>query len=127
MKKEMVVLGLGRDIMGLAQAVSAHLTGTEKMEAQILTSGDAVVVQGRCTGTFRKLVGMDKAITVKITQVKKSVVTVEIGEGKWIDKAGAAFVSWFVLWPLAVTAIVGSVQQAKVPAGIMKAVRRYVA
>jgi len=127
MTKEIVTLGMDRDIMGLAQAVSAHLIGNEKMEAQVLTSGDNYVVQGRITSGLRKLVGMDKAITVKLSPAGENTVAVEIGEGRWLDKAGVAVVSWFVLWPLAVTALVGTVQQAKVPAGIMKAVRLYAA
>jgi hypothetical protein len=42
-------------------------------------------------------------------------LTVEIGAGKWIDKAAVGTVSMFILWPLAVTAGFGAWEQAKMP------------
>jgi hypothetical protein len=42
-------------------------------------------------------------------------LTVQIGAGKWIDKAAAGTVSMFVLWPLAITAGIGAWEQMKMP------------
>jgi hypothetical protein len=42
-------------------------------------------------------------------------MTVEIGAGKWIDKAAVGTVSMFILWPLAVTAGLGAWEQMKMP------------
>jgi hypothetical protein len=42
-------------------------------------------------------------------------LTVEIGAGKWIDKAAVGVVSMLVLWPLAVTAGFGAWEQSKLP------------
>lgn len=42
-------------------------------------------------------------------------LTVEIGAGKWIDKAAVGTVSMFILWPLALTAGFGAWEQAKMP------------
>jgi hypothetical protein len=39
-------------------------------------------------------------------QQSGETLTVEIGAGKWIDKAAVGTVSLFILWPLAVTAAV---------------------
>ena len=43
------------------------------------------------------------------------LLTVEIGAGKWIDKAAVGTVSMFILWPLAVTAGFGAWEQMKMP------------
>jgi hypothetical protein len=40
---------------------------------------------------------------------------VEIGAGKWIDKAAGGAVGMFLLWPLAFTAGFGAWQQIKMP------------
>jgi len=42
-------------------------------------------------------------------------LTVDIGAGKWIDKAAAGAVSMVILWPLAVTAGFGAWEQMKMP------------
>jgi hypothetical protein len=42
-------------------------------------------------------------------------LTVQIGAGKWIDKAAAGTVSLFLLWPLAITAGFGAWQQMQMP------------
>ena len=39
----------------------------------------------------------------------------EIGAGKWIDKAAAGTVSLFLLWPLAITAGFGAWEQMQMP------------
>ena len=41
--------------------------------------------------------------------------TVEIGAGKWVDKAAVGTVSLFILWPLAITAGMGAWEQMKLP------------
>ena len=44
----------------------------------------------------------------------------EIGAGKWIDKAAVGTVSMLVLWPLAVTAGIGALaEQMKMPDKIL--------
>jgi len=43
------------------------------------------------------------------------ILNVEIGAGKWIDKAAVGTVSMFILWPLAVTAGFGAWEQMKMP------------
>ena len=42
-------------------------------------------------------------------------MNVEIGAGRWIDKATTGAVAYFILWPLAVTAGIGAWQQLKMP------------
>lgn len=75
--------------------------------------GSLTVLQARAHGgSFKQLVGMDKAVTIRINR-SGNQVNVEIGESKWGDKAAVMAVSMFILWPLAVTSGVGIYQQKK--------------
>jgi len=71
------------------------------------------LVQARAIGTWQQYLGLDKAISVRFTPVGSNQVTVEIGGGKWTDKAIGVAVSMVILWPLFVTSGVGAVEQAK--------------
>jgi hypothetical protein len=57
---------------------------------------------------------------------RDSDLTVEVGAGRWIDKAAAGTVSLFVLWPLAVTAAIGAWQQMKMPERTFAAIEEYI-
>jgi predicted amidophosphoribosyltransferase len=52
---------------------------------------------------------------------------VNIGNAKWADKIGAGVIGWFVFAPLAVTAIVGSVETKKLPGEIFAQIESYIA
>ena len=80
----------------------------------IPTEENEILLQISQKGSWRKFVGMATALNVSF-RLKENMVTVEIGAGKWIDKAAAGTVSLFVLWPLAVTAGIGAWQQMKLP------------
>lgn len=69
---------------------------------------------------------MSSAIEVQISDTGNGIL-VNIGNGQWSDKVGAGVLGWFVFAPLAVTAIVGSVQQKKLPGEIFAHIERYVA
>ena len=81
---------------------------------QLTTESNDILLQITKKGSWRKLVGMSTALNVVLHQAG-STLTVEIGAGKWIDKAAVGTVSLFVLWPLAVTAGYGAWQQMKMP------------
>ena len=61
-------------------------------------------------GILRLATGLSACATVKLTEVGDDL-NVEVMAGKWLDKAGVAVVSWFVLWPLLVTAAIGAFRQ----------------
>lgn len=106
--------------------VRNYLTNNENMETQVLESAEGdTVVQGRINGgKWKQWIGMDKAISVKLS-ARDGILTVEIGEAKWIDKGAIMTVSMFVLWPLAVTSGIGMYKQAKLPEKIFSCVRNY--
>ena len=111
----------------IANVVDRHLTINEAMETQVMPLEDGkYVIQGRVrSGKFKQFIGMDRAVTVKLTPVETENFYVEIGEGKWVDKALTATVSMFVLWPLLVTSSVGAYKQKKLPKNICSAIEAY--
>lgn len=73
-----------------------------------------IVLQIEKVGGWRKALGMSTAIHIVFHQVE-NMVNVEIGNGRWLDKAAAGLLSTIVLWPLAITAGFGAWQQMKLP------------
>ena len=110
----------GRNVQDIAMAVRNYLEMNERMESQSFTTAEGgAVIQARSRGgAFKQFVGLDKAITVKINPISETHISVDIGEGKWVDKGIAMTVSWFVLWPLAVTSGIGMYKQSQLPTKI---------
>ncbi|MBQ7922857.1 MAG: hypothetical protein IJ325_09845 [Clostridia bacterium] len=104
----------------VAMMVRNYLEMTEKMETQefVMTDGSVVIQARAIGGSFKQWVGLDKTITVTLTNVNNTYLNVEIGSGKWADKGIAMTVSMFVLWPLAVTSGIGMYKQGTLPAKI---------
>ena len=73
-----------------------------------------IVIQIEKVGTWRKMLGMSTAVHIVFHQVENTV-NVEIGNGRWLDKAAAGTLSLIMLWPLAITAGIGAWQQTKLP------------
>lgn len=83
---------------------------TQQMNAE----NQSLLLQIKKRGGWREFVGMSTSLNIVFQQLGDTL-TVEIGAGKWIDKAAAGTVSMFILWPLAVTAGIGAWEQAKMP------------
>jgi hypothetical protein len=81
---------------------------------KLQTEDGGTLLQIEKVGGWRKFVGMSTALNIVFHQVE-STVNVEIGAGRWIDKATTGTVAYFILWPLAVTAGIGAWQQLKMP------------
>jgi hypothetical protein len=81
---------------------------------QMNTEDHNLLIQVKKRGGWREFVGMATSLNVVLRQ-SGNTLTVEIGAGKWIDKAAAGVVSLVVLWPLAVTAGFGAWEQMKLP------------
>ena len=61
-------------------------------------------------GILRTVTGLSACATLKLMAVGNDL-RVEVMAGKWLDKAGAAVLSWVDLWPLLVTAAIGAFRQ----------------
>ena len=78
------------------------------------TEKESILLQIKKRGGWRDFVGMATSLNIVFHQ-SVDTLTVEIGAGKWLDKAAVGTVSMFILWPLAITAGFGVWEQAKMP------------
>ena len=94
--------------------------GMEGFKHQSLTMDDGGrLIQVEKQGGWKKLIGMSTALNIIFRQVDDTV-NVEIGAGRWADKAIVGTISLVILWPLAVTAGFGARQKAKMPERIFE-------
>lgn len=113
-----------------AEKLGEHLISWFQMSKNMESNGGPaeggyfVQARDRDDG-WKKVSGMTKAIQVQILKADNSVV-VNCGFGNWSDKVGAGVIGWFIFAPLAVTAIVGSVKQKKLPAEIYAEIERFI-
>lgn len=109
----------------LGQAVVDFLRFEKHMVAEGTPTPEGYFVQAKSDDdAWKKVAGMSKAIQVQIINGGE-MATVSIGQGKWSDKVGAGVVGAFLFAPLAVTAIVGTVAQNKLPGEILAFCERY--
>jgi hypothetical protein len=81
---------------------------------QVSADDQSLLIQIKKRGGWRDLVGMATSLNILFHQ-SNDTLTVEIGAGKWVDKAAVGTVSLFILWPLAITAGMGAWEQMKMP------------
>jgi hypothetical protein len=81
---------------------------------QVNADDESLLLQIKKRGGWRDFVGMATSLNILFHQ-SDDMLTVEIGAGKWVDKAAVGTVSLFILWPLAITAGMGAWEQMKMP------------
>lgn len=81
---------------------------------QVSADDQSLLIQIKKRGGWRDLVGMATSLNI-LFHHSNDTLTVEIGAGKWVDKAAVGTVSLFILWPLAITAGMGAWEQMKMP------------
>ena len=91
---------------------------------KLQTEDGGTLLQIEKVGGWRKFIGMSTALNIVFHQVENTV-NVEMGAGRWIDKATVGAVAYFILWPLAVTAGIGAWQQMKMPERVFEHVARF--
>jgi hypothetical protein len=91
---------------------------------KLQTPDGGTLLQIERVGGWRKFVGMSTALNIVFHQVENSV-NVEIGAGRWIDKAATGAVAYFLLWPLAVAAGIGAWQQLKMPERVFEQIAKF--
>jgi hypothetical protein len=102
------------DTARLIADVRAWLRSEEFDSTQVNTESQGVLLEIKKRGDWRKYVGMATALNILFEQTGDTL-TVEIGAGQWIDKAGAGAVGMFVFAPIAITAGYGVWEQKKMP------------
>jgi len=114
------------DPVGLAEALARWL-GNRDFETQVLPVEEGgTVIQGRQTEGWKSLLGMSLATNIVVSQSGTSI-RVEVGQGKWMDKAVVGAVGLLILWPALVPAAIGAWKQSQLPEEIFEQVSRYVA
>jgi len=98
----------------LISSTQNWLAGEGFKHQKLAMEDGSTLVQIEKIGGWKKLIGMSTALNIVFHQVDNTV-NIEIGAGRWADKAVVGAVSLVVLWPLAVTAGFGAWQQAKMP------------
>jgi len=88
------------------------------------TQDGGTLLQIKKSAGWKKFVGMDTALNILFHNVDDTV-NVEIGAGRWADKAAVGAVSMVVFAPLLVTAGIGAWQQAKMPERIFEHVATF--
>jgi hypothetical protein len=91
---------------------------------KLQTEDGGTLLQIEKSGGWRKFVGMSTALNIVFHQVENTA-NVEIGAGRWIDKATTSVVAYFIIWPLALTAGIGAWQQMKMPERVFEHVARF--
>lgn len=108
----------------LIGSVERWLRG-ENFNCQTLTTDDGgTLLQVEKKGGWRKFVGMSTTLNV-VFRPAAETVNVEIGAGRWIDKAVASSVGMLLLWPFAITSAIGTWQQTKMPGRVYAQVAHY--
>lgn len=114
------------DPADLADELAGWLRRRE-FETQVLpVEGGGVLIQGRQTEGWKSLLGMSLATNVVIARNGPSLC-VEVGQGKWMDKAVVGAVGLLLLWPALVPAAIGAWRQSQLPEEIFEQVSRYLA
>lgn len=111
------VEGIGRNVQNFLRNKGLVVQGGK--------AGQGYIVQAKEDDSWKKIAGMSTAIEVQISDAGNGLL-VNIGNGNWSDKVGAGVLGWFVFAPLAVTAVVGTVQQQKLPGEIFAQIERYI-
>lgn len=81
---------------------------------QMSTDSQGMLLQIKKRGGWRDYVGMATSLNILFHQSGETL-TVQIGAGKWADKAAAGAVGVFLIPGLAITAGYGAWEQAKMP------------
>ena len=108
----------------LIASTQSWLAGEGFKCQKLQTEDGGTLLQIEKVGGWRKFLGMSTALNIVFHQVENTV-NVEIGAGRWIDKATTSAVAYFILWPLAVTAGIGAWQQLKMPERVFAHIARF--
>jgi len=102
------------DAVRVIQDVKSWLDSEGFDTQQVSADDQSLLIQIKKRGGWRDLVGMATSLNI-LFHHNDDTLTVEIGAGKWVDKAAVGTVSLFILWPLAITAGMGAWEQMKMP------------
>ena len=110
----------------VAHALEDFLRTQKRLETEgVSQSETSYFIQARQTEGWKKFVGLDQAIQVRLS-VYGDKLTVDLGAGRWVDKLGAATLGYIIFSPLLLTAAIGAIGQERLPREIFDFVQRYI-
>ncbi|WP_261809803.1 zinc ribbon domain-containing protein [Levilactobacillus humaensis] len=116
----------GLDLEKVGQAIQNWLREKKQLHAEGMHTNEGYLVQAKQEDSWKTIVGMDSAIQVQIFNAGENQIMVNVGSGKWIDKAGAATIGMIAFAPLAVTAAIGAWNQKKLPEELFAYVEQFI-
>jgi len=116
----------GLDLEKVGQAIQNWLREKKQLHAEGMHTNEGYLVQAKQEDSWKTIVGMDSAIQVQIFNAGENQIMVNVGSGKWIDKAGAATIGMIAFAPLAVTAAIGAWNQKKLPDELFSNVEQFI-
>lgn len=118
-------MGGSQTLEEVAHALEDFLRAQKRLETEgVSQSESSYFIQARQTDSWKKFVGMDQAIQVRLS-VYGGMLTVDLGAGRWVDKLGAATLGYIIFSPLLLTAAIGAIGQQRLPQEIFDFVQRY--
>lgn len=118
-------MGGNQTLEDVAHALEDFLRTQKHLETEgVAQSETSYFIQARQTEGWKKFVGMDQAIQVRLS-VYSNMLTVDLGAGRWVDKLGAATLGYIIFSPLLLTAAIGAIGQQRLPQEIFDFVQRY--
>lgn len=118
-------LSEGLDAEKVGRGIENFLRNKKKMLVEGTTTPEGFFIQAKEESGWKKIAGMDMATQVQVMQMD-SMISVEVGSGKWADKLGAGAVGMVLFAPLAATAAYGAVMQKKLPSEIFAFVEEFI-
>ena len=118
-------MGGNQTLEDVAHALEDFLRTQKHLETEgVAQSETSYFIQARQTEGWKKFVGMDQAIQVRLS-IYGGILTVDLGAGRWVDKLGAATLGYIIFSPLLLTAAIGAIGQQRLPQEIFDFVQRY--
>ncbi len=114
----------GATLENIVESVDTYCRVNKSMETKSSKTTDGYVVQASQPGDGWKTISVTRlAITLQFMAVG-DILTVNVGQGQWADKVGAAAVGWFVAWPFAISAGIGAWRQKRMPEEVFRVIEQ---
>ncbi|MGX7112682.1 hypothetical protein [Gemella cuniculi] len=103
------------NIKVLGEEVTNYLDYDQQLQVQKFEESNRIVIQAlKDDSAWKKYLGMETSVTVELKQ-EDEILSVTIGNSKWVDKATVATVGAIFFAPLLITAGVGALKQTALP------------